>query len=612
MDFYYDIETFPNCFQMVICGDDNQPVTYEISSRKNEIVRLSALLRGIARHGDRMIGFNNLGFDYPVLHFIFQGQISDPKAIYDFAMAIINAPERDRFRFMVWPSDRIVQQIDLYKIHHFDNKARMTSLKALEFNMRMDDLEDLPFPVGTYLTEKQMDRLAEYCEHDVMATKLFAGHSREKIAFREQLALQYPTKDWLNYSDVKIGKEFFQIRLEQAGVECYTYGPEGRRPKQTPRPVIYLGDCVPWFVYLQTPEFNRILGHFLDTTVMETKGAFKDLTAKVNGLTFVFGTGGIHASVEQKTYVADDEWMIYDIDVTSLYPSIAIENGYYPEHLGPVFVATYRQLREERMKHKKGSAENAMLKLALNGVYGVSNDPFSVFYDPLFTMKITIGGQLMIAMLAEWLMWSDAEIIQANTDGITMRIRRSSKPGIDRALELWEHNTRLSLEKVEYSKMVIADVNNYIAVKTDGTVKRKGRYDYECEWHQNASALVVPKVAEKVLLEGAPILKTLEEWPDMFDFMKRIKANKGTNLVTVDARGEQHPLGAQTQRYYITPSGVAMFKDMPPLKGKDQRRLIAVEAGREVCLCNHAANATMPIDYEYYAGEVEKLVLGVL
>lgn len=611
MDFYYDIETFPNCFQMVVIGEDDLPVRYEISAYKNDFLRINAFVRGLARFGDRMIGFNNLGFDYPVLHFIVKGGVNDPKMIYDFAMAIINAPERDRFRFMVWPSDRIVPQIDLYKIHHFDNKARMTSLKALEFNMRMDNVSDLPFPVGTILSNSQMGTLMDYCEHDVRATKRFGGHSQEKIAFREQLVVQYPDKDWLNYSDVKIGKEFFQIRLEQAGVQCYTYGPEGRLPKQTPRPAIYLGDCVPWFVHLGTAEFENIRGHFLDTTVLETKGAFKDLTAKVDGLTYVFGTGGIHASVEQKTFVADDEWMIYDVDVTSLYPSIAIENGYYPEHLGPAFVEVYRQLREERMKHKKGSAENAMLKLALNGVYGVSNDPFSVFYDPLFTMKITIGGQLMLAMLAEWLMWCGAEIIQANTDGITMRIRRDKKHNIDRTLELWERNTKLSLEKVEYSKMVIADVNNYIAVKTDGTVKRKGRYDYECEWHQNASALVVPKVAEKVLLEGAPILETLQKWPDIFDFMKRVKANRGTNLVT-KVMNEYDPLGTQTQRYYVTPSGVKMFKDMPPLKGKSERRYIAVEAGRELCLCNHASNAKLPVDYEYYAGEVEKLVLGVL
>ena len=65
-----------------------------------------------------------------------------------------------------------------------------------------------------------------------------------------------------------------------------------------------------------------------------------------------------------------------------------------------------------------------MLKLALNGVYGDSNNVFSVFYDPLFTMSITLNGQLLLCLLAENLMENvpGLKIIQCNTDGITVRI----------------------------------------------------------------------------------------------------------------------------------------------------------------------------------------------
>jgi len=45
-----------------------------------------------------------------------------------------------------------------------------------------------------------------------------------------------------------------------------------------------------------------------------------------------------------------------------------------------------------------------MLKLALNGTFGDSNNIYSVFYDPQFTMAITVNGQLMLCMLAERLM----------------------------------------------------------------------------------------------------------------------------------------------------------------------------------------------------------------
>lgn len=44
--------------------------------------------------------------------------------------------------------------------------------------------------------------------------------------------------------------------------------------------------------------------------------------------------------------------------------------------------------------YAKGTPENAMLKLALNSVYGDSNNQYSVFYDPMYTMKITVNGQL--------------------------------------------------------------------------------------------------------------------------------------------------------------------------------------------------------------------------
>ena len=187
------------------------------------------------------------------------------------------------------------------------------------------------------------------------------------------------------------------MELEKAGVQCYKYGPNGREPAQTKRASIAIKDCIPEFIKFENPEFNRIHQWLKEQVIVDTKGAFK-VEAMVDGLEFVVGTGGLHASVNNRVYEADADYMILDIDVTSLYPSIAIGQGYYPEHLGKQFVSTYRTLRTQRIGYKKGSAENAMLKLALNGVYGASGDKFSIFYDPLFTMKITIGGQMMVLM----------------------------------------------------------------------------------------------------------------------------------------------------------------------------------------------------------------------
>ena len=589
----FDCETYPNCFLLnALTLETGERRSYEISYWRNDFVKLRTDLPGFGE----MVGFNSLGFDYPLVHWMMKHGDPSAREIYDQAMRIINGEDKTT----IWRSDRYAVQIDLFKIHHFDNMARATSLKVLEFNMRMDNISDLPFKVGTILTREQVEVLREYCWHDVHATALFLEQSREQIAFRRDLAKRHPKYDWLNFSDVKIGKIVFQMELEKQHVPCYSS--EG--PIQTIRSFINLGDCMPAGIALERPEFRAIYDRIASTTIAETKGAFKDLSATVEGVEYVFGTGGLHASVSNKSYIADDEYMIYDIDVTSLYPSIAITRGYYPKHLGEKFVEVYRQLLDQRMSHPKGSAENAMLKLALNGVYGASGDKYSIFFDTKFTMRITIGGQMMIAKLVEYLLSiKGMEIIQVNTDGITMRIPRAIKPTVDFMCAMWEQLTHLHLESVEYSKMFIADVNSYLAVKTGGSIKRKGRYEYDTGWHQNGSSKVIAKVAEQHLVYGADIESTVCNWSDKMDFMLRAKIPRSSRLEYNDSR-----LLENTQRYYMSKEGGTLTKIMPPLpKAPDKERRIAIQKGYTVCPCNNIKDATMSVDYDWYIEEIKTL-----
>jgi hypothetical protein len=607
----YDIETYPNCF--LLCAehaDTGEKWKFEISPWKDESRQIVTWVNELAQDGHQMVGFNNLGFDYPVVHMLCRMGRATARQLYEKAMAIIKS--ENKFEHLVYPSDRIAEQIDLFKIHHFDNKARSTSLKALEFNMRLDDIRDLPFPVGVPLNQNQIKQLADYCAYDVTATKMFYQKSLREIEFRQQLVTKFPGKDVLNYSDVKLGKMIFQSELEGDGVQCYTLGPSGREPKQTPRPTIRLADCIPPYIHFEQPEFNRVKDKFQDKVITETKGAFKDLTAKVGGLDFIFGTGGLHASVEAGRFFSSDEMMILDVDVTSMYPSIAIENILYPEHLGPKFVEVYQRLKAERMTHPKGSVENAALKLALNGVYGASGDKFSIFYDPLFTMRITVSGQLMLAMLAEQLLTVEGlKIIQVNTDGVTSYFPRSAMFIVDEVCRAWSATTRLLLERVEYRQIHVADVNSYLAQDIHGNVKRKGRYEYDVEWHQNASSLVIPKVAEKVLLEGCTIDEALAGWTDMMDFMLRVKVPRSSSLM-FDQDGGVTTL-ENTQRYYISEGGGYLRKVMPPLPKKPTEwRSIGINTGFTVCPCNNISDVSLPINFDWYRREIETLVYGVM
>jgi hypothetical protein len=607
MRIVYDLETYPNCFTLAAEHVD-YPMTwmFEVSEFRDDSKQLMEWLFWLQGQDAQMVGFNNVGFDYPVLHHFWRmlGRATCTD-LYNKAMRIISSRnDEDKFAHIVYPSDRVVAQIDLFKIHHFDNFARATSLKALEFNMRLDNVEDLPFPVGTRLTPDQITVLKTYNQHDVHATKAFYHHTLPMIQFREELSAKHG-KDFLNHNDTKIGAEIFQMELEKAEIPCYQFIGGTRMPRQTLRPTIRLAECIPPWVRFDHAAFQRVLDHLRQQVITETKGVFTDLKAVVGGVEFFFGTGGIHGSVDREIITESAEWVIIDLDVTSMYPSIAISQGYYPEHLTPKFVEVYQQVKDQRVQYKKGSPENAMLKLALNGVYGKSNDKFSIFFDPKFTMLVTLTGQLVLAMLVEKLAVI-SHIIQTNTDGVTIKVERDLIGAVHGITEEWERTTGLQLEEARYSRMFIRDVNSYIAEYEDGHVKRKGAYEWDVEWHQNASALVVPKVAEKVLLEGTPIRETVENWPDKMDFMLRVKVPRSSKLV---GDGRELP---NMLRYYISTQGVTLTKIMPPLAKKPGVwRNFSVEAGWKVCPCNDIRNATLPINFDYYVNEVEKLTLGL-
>lgn len=615
-DYIYDLETYPNCFLMTVMEASSQKVLcWEISDRCNESRDIINFTRYLVAHKHRLVGFNNVGFDYPILHMLCVMGNGDAQTLYNKAQAIITDQYGgNRWLHRIKPTEVLVPQIDLYLIHHFDNVARATSLKALEFAMRSDNIEDLPFEVGTRLTAEQMDKLREYNVHDVKETYKFYLESLPMIAFREELTAKYK-RDFMNHNDTKIGKDYFTMRLEEAGVECYEWTDNGRQPKQTVRDSIHLKDAILPHVDFDHPEFKRVLNWLLNQTITETKGVFKDLTATVNGFTFVFGLGGVHGSIESETVYSDEDHVIIDLDVTSYYPSLAIKYKFHPEHLGETFCQVYTDLKDQRVHHAKGTPENAMLKLALNGVYGDSNNPYSIFYDPLFTMSITLNGQLLLCLLAEWLFGVDGlQLIQVNTDGLTIRVARDKVQEVEFIRQTWEGYTGLQLEEAIYSRMFIRDVNNYIAEYENGGVKRKGAYEYDRDWHQNQSALVVPKVAEEVLLTGTPIRETVLNWDNRLDFMKLVKVPKSSNLVInyPDWGDTDFPL-QNTTRYYVSHDGGQLVKIMPPLARKpDEWRRISVESGWSVTPCNDIKDASAPINYDYYIQEVEKLVLGLL
>jgi len=493
--------------------------------------------------------------------------------------------------------------IDIHSwAHDEDNYTFMIGAEAWLSNTEgtTELFLDIPYHQDFY------EVLKDYCIHDVAATELFRTKNIKAIEFREQLGAKYG-RDFLNHDDVKIGSTIFEIMLENAGVVLYDYGRFGRKVRQTKRPVIALRDAILSWIEFEQPELRRILEWLRQQVITETKGVFKDVTATVNGFTYVFGLGGIHGAVENQVLASTGQTLIESVDVSSYYPNLSISNRFYPEHLGEKFCDVYKQIYDLRKTFAKGTAENAAYKLAANGTYGKTNDMFSPFYDPLLTMKITLNGQLLLCMLVEQLIKvPTVQVKMINTDGLEYMVQREYADQAVKVCDWWQSMTNLTLERTRYKQLFISDVNNYLGVFEDGSVKRKGKYEYEMEWHQNHSALVIAKVAEQVLVNDAPIRETVMNWPDRMDFMLRAKVPRTSKLMWGDTQVQN------TCRYYVALGGHTLTKVMPPLPKKpDQWRRIGVESGWTVQVCNDIRDATAPINYDYYVEQVEKLCLAM-
>lgn len=667
----YDVETFPNCFtlDMEFLHSDNGS-TWEISEFRDDRQALLEFFDYLWRTQTPMIGFNNEHFDYVVIHYIFKNPTATVLDIYNHAMSIIQS--QNRFAHTIWPRDRFAPQIDLFKIHHFDNKAKTTSLKALQINQRSESVVDMPVPLGTYLSFDQINKfLKPYNVHDVKETKKFAFYSMPAINFRIGLIYQLGA-DVINYNDSKIGSKILENRLGDDVL--YTRDQFGRKQKkQTVRNRIALNDIIFSYVKFNNAEFSRVL-EWMKTQVLtpediedpeaaiKTKGVFTGVKANVGGIDFHFGTGGIHGSVDAQKITANDQIIIRDIDVASLYPSIAIVNNLAPAHLGEVFTREYARLPEERKEWQKKKGKKCVeansIKLASNGTYGNSNNKFSVFYDPQFTMTITINGQLMLCMLAEWILTvPTVQLIQINTDGITYRIDKDYLDQVKEIEKQWQNYTLLTLEDIHYSRMWIRDVNNYIAEDLDGNLKQKGAYWHPDPlrfaesiseagppaWHKDFNPVVVTRAAVAAMVNGIDPETFIRLQTDPFDFMLRAKVDRSSRLMIGERQVQS------TTRYFIARDGEPMKKVSPPTAGNeigeykraakvsdheykrvmaeigpgvwDERihtknkskhdlREMSINQGWKVAECNRASDFSFDrVDYQWYVSEARKLII---
>lgn len=432
------------------------------------------------------VGYNIKGYDQWIMKAIIAGV--DPCIISDKLIEQNISP---------YQVDRSLNRIPIY-IFELNDSYR--SLKELELFMGEDIREStVPFDLNRYPTKEEIEELTTYCLHDVRMT--FKVFKEVYYKYEAQLGLI----EYFNLDESMINKT-------EAQLSAYILG--AKKPN-------YAREDVADFEIVNTIElskYNNIKQWYEDYNNRDFK---KYLRANVYGVDTDFGWGGLHSA--RKKYQGED--FIVNSDVSSFYPSIMIEYGLLSRNIqNPT---KFKEIRDTRFKFKKEKNPiEKSLKLVLNSTYGACLDANNDLYDQRQGIGICVNGQLLLLDLIEKveLEFGDrAEFIQGNTDGVMFKFK--SKEDVDKYLEIckeWSQRTRMNLDHDFVKKIIQKDVNNYIYVKEEGSIKSKGAYVKKLSLIDNDLPIVNKAIKEKLINE-IEIEDTINNCNDLMDFQKCVK-----------------------------------------------------------------------------------------
>lgn len=465
-----DSECYVNYFSLAFQDVDTGAITLFEKWNDSELD-----MKGIARMFKkyRVITFNGIVYDMPMI-----------------ALAMTNATNGE----LKQASDTIImsdmkpwQFYDHYNvslpgwIDHIDlmevspGSPQRPSLKLYGGRLHYKTMMDLPYSPDDRITEEKRDTMVRYLGNDLGLTRAKYFELKEGIELRAHMSDEYEV-DLRSKSGPQIAESVIKVEVERL-TKKRLYKPEAR-----PRTFRY---TAPDYISYQTEQLQRMFEIVTNAPfvvnsklVVEIPPALDDLTIRFGDSVFRMGLGGLHSSESRKTYVTDDEFELIDADVASYYPSLILNGGFSPKHIGEVFMRVFRSIYKRRLKAKKAGDKNTAeaLKLTLNGLFGKLGSPYSVVYSPDMMIQTTITGQLAILMLIERLELAGFHVISANTDGFITRVQKSRREEYNVILMDWEFDTMLELEKSFIKGLHSRDVNNFIAIGMDGKVKTKGAF----------------------------------------------------------------------------------------------------------------------------------------
>jgi len=647
-----DYETLKNCFTGVFEHyKTTETKVFVIHDLRNDLDSFITFLEDNFNNREWHISYNGLAFDAQVTHYIIDNHdnwseltgCEVANKIYLYAQRCINKSNNKEFHdYPLWKMK--IGQIDLFKLHHWDNPAKRSSLKWIQYSMDWDNILDMPIHHETEITTlEEIETILEYNVNDVKSTKEIYNRSKSQIGLRKELTKTYGINMY-SASEPRISKEIFGYYLSKN----LNIPKRDLKKLRTHRDTIRVKDIILPYISFTSQEFITLHERFklLEVDAGSLKGGFK-YHLDYKDVRTHFGLGGAHGANKKGVYESTEDMIIMSSDVTSFYPNLAIKNRWSPGHFPKEeFCNQYEWFFEERKKIPKSNPMNYVYKIILNSTFGLSNDANSFFYDPELCLRITINGQLTLMMLYEQIMERipGAIALLQNTDGVETIIPKEHYDLYMQICKEWEDATNLNLEHDEYQKLVLADVNNYIGVNnfidvditkwrevkqsqphylfkvendkfSFAPVKLKGRFDFHnLQLHKNKSKLVIPKAIYQYFVHNILPEDYLDTNKNILDYCIGGKSKGDWKQVArTITNGEYVQTDLQKiNRYFISKSGVKIIK-----VNKNDDREIQLEAGRWLQTVFNKMNVepkweNYKVDKLYYIKAIESEINGII
>lgn len=464
------------------------------------------------------ITFNGNGYDLPILTLALSGannatlkQASD--AIIVDQLRPWDFYKRYGLKEPKWNHVDLIEPAPAVKI----------SLKLYGGRMHSKRLQDLPIEPHEEIDDEKRKTLISYCRNDLETTIDLLHAIDDRIDLRRKMSAEYGI-DLRSKSDAQIAEGVIKKQVETIN------GVKVRKGAVVRRTFNYIK---PDFVRFQSEQLQNVLNFFETVEFVSEKNGVISITqdppvVTIGSTKYKLGMGGLHSQESEIHHIANDEYVIWDFDVGAYYPSIFIQLGLFPEALGEPFVEVFTGIVDRRLAAKKSGDKitDSSMKIMINGTFGKTGSIYSILFAPNLMIQTTVTGQLALLMLIERLETYGISVVSGNTDGIVMKIPKAYfEKRLKPIIAAWEKVTGFVMEGTEYSAIYNRDVNNYIAVKTDGKIKTKGIFS-PGGLQKSPTNDICSKAFIAYLTEETPIEDTIRGCTDIREFLS-VRTVKG-------------------------------------------------------------------------------------